>query len=162
MDKTKIENKKIKVLKIELNNNGDYVAVSADDSTMFDRFVTGFKQIAEMADNLPHKINAIENQYQEQEGFTSAAEKTVLIVRENKSFSEQSIQVIDEIFGAGTVKKYFRDIYAEIPDFLPDAECILDFFEKIAPIMEDLFQQKLEQRKQAGKTQMHENSWNIK
>lgn len=154
MEKTKIENKKIKLLKIELNDNGDYIAISADDSTMFDRFVTGFKNIAELADQLPHNIAAIEKQYQEKQGFTDAAEKTVLILKENKMFSEKSIQAIDEIFGEGTVKKYFRDIYEEIPDFLPDAECILDFFQKISPIMEELFQQKLDQRRQTSKANM--------
>jgi hypothetical protein len=39
---------------------------------------------------------------------------------------------IDELFGAGTVKKYFRKFYDDNPDFLPGEECIKDFIMNIA------------------------------
>ncbi len=69
-------------------------------------------------------------------------------------FSEEAVRVIDSIFGEDTVKKYFRSIYNEISDFLPDADCIIDFFEQITPPMEKLFNRKAETRELLSKTRM--------
>lgn len=154
MEKTRIEEKSVSLLKIELNKKGDYIVVSADDPTLFDRFSAGFKKIADMSDEMPRRIEEIEKKFDGKEDFSHLMEKTVQLSRENVRFSEEAIKVIDCIFGEDTVKKYFRHIYEEIPGFIPDSYCIMDFFEQVTPEMEKLFGKKIEKREKERKKRM--------
>lgn len=154
MEKVKLSEHSASLVKIELNKQGDYTAISLDDSTLFDRFVAGFKHLAQLSDEMPDKIAEIEKKYADKEDFSSAVDRTLEISKVNVSFSEEASKVVDGIFGADTLKKYFRNIYEEIPEFLPDADCILEFFEKITPEMEKLFDRKVEARTAASKARM--------
>lgn len=154
MEKIKIEKNGTSLVKIELNDMGDYVAISADSQNLFDKFAAGFKHIADLADELPKKLAEIEKKYADRTDFNAVMDKTIESSKESVKFSEEAVNVIDSIFGEGTVKKFFRNVYEEIPDFLPDAECIIDFFEKISPIMEDLFNRKIEGYKKASQERM--------
>lgn len=137
----------VKLLKVELNETGDYIVISADDPKLFDRFVAGFNQIMNMAEEMPKKLNKIEKQYDGKDDFKSVLEKTSAMSKVNVEFSEEAVVIIDGTFGEGTIKKYFAEVYKEIPDFLPDSDCIIDFIEKITPIVEKTFDRKLQSRK---------------
>lgn len=154
MEKAKIEVKSTGLLKIELNNKGDYIVVSADNPIFFDNFATGFKRITDLADEVPAKLDEIENKYSGKDDFNSKMDKTLEMSNVNVKFSKDAVDVIDGIFGEGTVNKYFRNIIEEIPDFLPDVDCILDFFEKITPEIEKLFDRKIEYQKKKSKERM--------
>lgn len=147
MDVTRINEESVKILKIELNDAENYIVVSADDPTLFDRFAAGFKKISDLADEKPKMIEEIEKKYDGKDDFSSAIDKTVAMSKVNVDFSKEAVAVVDGIFGEGTIRKYFAKVYKEIPDFLPDADCIIDFFEKITPTMEKAFDRKLERRK---------------
>lgn len=154
MEKEKISLKSVNLTKIELNDFGDYIAVSADSPTFFDGFAAGYKQIADLADGIPAKLEEIEKKYKDKEDFAATIDKALEMSGVNVDFSKEAADIIDGIFGAGTVKKYFRDIYEEIPDFLPDADCIIDFFEQITPVIEKLFDRKVEKQKALSKARM--------
>jgi len=154
MEKEKIGLRSISLTKIELNDSGDYITVSADSPAFFDGFAAGYKQIADLADSIPGKLEEIEKKYEGREDFSSAMNKTLEMSGVNVDFSKAAAGIIDGIFGADTVKKYFRDIYEEIPDFLPDADCIIDFFEQITPVIEKLFDRKVERQRLASKERM--------
>ena len=147
MDIKRINEESVKMLKIELNDAENYIVVSADDPTLFDRFAAGFKKIADMADEKPKMLEEIEKKYKGKDDFNSVIEKTVAMSKVNVDFSKEAVAVVDGIFGEGTIRKYFAHVYKEIPEFLPDADCIIDFFEKITPTMEKAFDRKLERRK---------------
>ena len=126
--------KDAKLIKIELNKRGDYIAVSTADTDLFDRFVMGYRQIVDMAAELPQKYKDIEQRY-----VKPCIEKTVEIARVNVAFSNDAIEIIDNIFGKHTIKKYFRKLYKKVPDFLPGTECFIDFFNQMCPVWEELF-----------------------
>ena len=147
MDVTRINEESVKMLKIELNDAENYIVVSTDDPTLFDRFAAGFKKISGLADEKPKMLEEIEKKYKGKDDFNAVMEKTVAMSRVNVDFSKEAVAVVDGIFGDGTIRKYFARVYKEIPEFLPDAECIIDFFEKITPTMEKAFDRKLERRK---------------
>lgn len=153
-EKEKIELKSVNLTKIELNDSGDYITVSADSPTFFDGFAAGYKNIADLADSIPGKLEEIENKYKGKEDFPSVMDKALEISSVNVGFSKEAAGIIDGIFGADTVKKYFRDVYEEIPDFLPDADCIISFFEQITPVIEKLFDRKVERQMAASKARM--------
>lgn len=154
MEKTKIEEKNTGLLKVELNSYGDYIMLTADNPLLFDNFAAGFKRIADLADEISAKLDEIEKRYVGKDDFTSTMDKTLEMSKVNVQFSKDAVSVVDGIFGEGTIKKYFRSIIEEIPDFLPDVDCILDFFDKITPEMEKLFNRKVEERKKKSKERM--------
>lgn len=154
MEKEKIGLKSVNLTKIELNDSGDYITVSADNPTFFDGFAAGYKKIADLADGVPVKLDEIEKRYEGKDEFAATMDKALEMSGVNVDFSKEAARIIDGIFGADTVKKYFREIYEEIPDFLPDADCIIDFFEQITPVIEKLFDRKIEQQMEASKARM--------
>lgn len=154
MEKIKLQKNDVSIIKIELNGSGDYIAVSADDSTLFDRFASGYKRISELADEVPKKLDEIEKKYAVAEDEKTKIDMTVEMSRVNVDFSNEAVNIVDAIFGAGTVKKYFRDVYEEIPEFLPGAECFVDFFSQISPTMESIFSKKIEERNKKSMERM--------
>ena len=54
---------------------------------------------------------------------------------------------IDELFGMGTIRKYFRNSYEISDDFIPDEDCLIDFFEEMAPVFGAIFGKRTEQLK---------------
>lgn len=154
MEKIKIEKNSTSLAKIELNEKGEYIAVSVDSQALFDKFAAGFKHIADMAEELPKKLSEIEKKYDGKTDFNELMNKTIETSKASVKFSEEAIDVIDGIFGKDTVKKYFRNIYDEVPDFLPDADCIIEFFENITIPMEQLFNRKIEKYKKASAERM--------
>ena len=154
MENKKIESESTNLIKIELNNFGDYITISLDNPVFFDKFAAGYKKIADMAGEVSAKLEEINKKYGSRDDSSAAIDKALEMSCVNVDFSKEAVSVIDGIFGTDTVKKYFRNICEEIPDFLPDANCIFDFLEKIAPVLEDLFGSKIEREQKASKARM--------
>ncbi|MBO5283655.1 MAG: hypothetical protein J6B43_11135 [Lachnospiraceae bacterium] len=154
MEKIKLQKNDAKLIKVELNDKGDYTAISPDDSTLFNRFVAGYKRIADLGEEIPKKLEEIEKKYADQTDFAAVMEKTMAMSKVNVRFSEEAVLIVDSIFGEGTIGKYFRNVYEEIPSFLPGAECFIDFFEQITPEMEKIFNRKMEERRKKSKERM--------
>lgn len=135
---------------IKLNEHGDILKISGDDATLFDKFANGYDKIVKMADEMPGRLEAMEKETANKDDIT----KAVAMSRVRVDFCEKAISIIDEIFGEGTAKKSFRDYYESIPDFLPDEDLFIAFFEKFTPIMEDIFDRKLKRQEKASKARM--------
>lgn len=154
MEKVKIVSSSENIVLIELNDAGDSVAISADTPMLFDKFAAGYKSIYDIADSVPAKIKEIEEKYKEKEDFSSEMERTLEISAVNVNFSKDAVKIVDGIFGEGTVRKYFKESYDNVPDFMPDAYCIIDFFEKVTPVVEDVFNRHVERRKKESMERM--------
>lgn len=126
--------KEAQLIKIELNDQGDHIVISTGDSTLFDRFMEGFLQIADEAAGLPGEYRKIEKKHRSAKELPMY--KNVDIARADVEFSKKAVKIINDLFGKDTLKKYFRQLYDEVPDFLPGAECFVDFFKNIAPVMD--------------------------
>ena len=61
---------------------------------------------------------------------------------------------MDSVFCEGTTRKFFGDVYAVIPDFRPDLECFLDFWDSLIPVIERLSEHKVKLEKLASKRRM--------
>lgn len=130
-----------KLIKVELNDKGDYIVISTVDYAFFERVAQVFKQIVDMAEKIPKKCHEIEKKLGKDE-----MEKMIEEARVRISFSEEAVRMIDGVFGDGTIRKYFYRLYEDIPDFIPDYDCFTDFFNKITPVMEQLLGQKMDGR----------------
>lgn len=137
---------------ITLNKHGDKIQISADNASLFDKFANGYDKVVKMADEMTGKLEAVEKEFEGKED--SDIPKAIAISRVRVDFCEKAIGIIDEIFGDGTAKKSFRDGYEAMPDFLPDEDMFIAFFEKMTPIMEDIFNRKMERQQKASKARM--------
>lgn len=135
---------------ITLNQHGDKIGISGNDAALFDKFANGYDKIVKLADEMPGKLEAVEKETAGKDDIAKAVEMS----RVRVEFCEKAIGIIDEIFGEGTAKKSFKDYYDSIPDFLPDEDLFIAFFEKFTPIMEDIFNRKLERQEKASKARM--------
>lgn len=129
-----------KLYKIELNDMGDYIDISTADQELFDRFRETFKQITDAAKDLPRRYREIDKV----RAVPTHENKIVEKIRIKVRFYEESAEKIDSIFEQGTLKKYFRSLYEEIPDFMPGTECFIDFYDRIIPVLEGLFGRKVD------------------
>lgn len=154
METEKMITGEVDTLRLEVNDDGEYIMISADDATMFDRFVAGIRHIVELSDETAKKVEEVEKQYEGQTGFEADMKKVAAISGINVEFSKEAVRTVDSIFGEGTVKKVFRSTYNDIPDFLPSVNLITEFFEQVTPYMEKLFNRKLEAQKKASKARM--------
>lgn len=152
MEKYNLNLEGAEIEEITLNKHGDILKISAEDATIFDRCANGYDKIVKMADEMPGKLDAVEKEFEGKEGSDSS--KMVALSRVRVGFCEKAIGVIDEIFGEGTTKKSFRDEYEAIPDFLPDEDMFIRFFDKMIPIMEDIFHRKMERQKKDSRERM--------
>ena len=135
---------------IKLNEHGDILKVSGNDAALFDKFANGYDKIVKMSDEMPGKLEAAEKESADKNDVEKAVAMSIVRVE----FCENAIAVIDGIFGEETVKKRYRDYYESIPDFLPDEDLFIEFFETMTPIMEDIFNRKLERQQKASKERM--------
>ena len=154
VENVKIDSSDAEAVMLELNNAGEHIIISPDDTAMFDRFATGIRRIIEMVDEMSKKLSEIEKQYKGKEDYQSRADEAIAISRENVNFSREAVKIIDGIFGEDTIKKYFRDIYNKIPDFQPSSDCITDFLERITPTIEKIFNRKVNAQGQLSKQRM--------
>ena len=128
----------IKLIKVELNDMGDYVKVPVGNNAFFDSFAQGCKQIEGLAGGTCNKLKKIEKKYKKLKGLEATLKEIEETAKVNMQFSQNATGIIDNIFGEGTVRKYFRKFYEEDPDFMPNVECFTDFLNQITPVMQKL------------------------
>ena len=146
----KIENSKSDEIKAENRvwltrvtfSNGDFIMVSGNDISIIDRFLSAGEQLESLADEMEKKDAEID-----EKDYRKAIE-------ERKHFSEKATEIMDGVFGEGTTRKFFGDVYEVIPNFQPDLECFLDFWDSLIPVIERLSEHKIKLEKLASKQRM--------
>lgn len=111
--------------KIKVNDAGEYIEVSVNDSTFFDRFADLLVWISDKEKELEqygdaHKADTMEDMEVVRE-----------VVRKRTQTYQECCQRLDVLFGEGCCRKVFGDI-------IPDDLLIMDFLEQLTPIIEEL------------------------
>ena len=120
--------------------NGEKITVSGNDISIIERFEVAGEELEALADDMEKR---------ETEEKT-AKEK----IAERREFSEKAAESMDGVVGEGTTRKYFGDVYEAIPDFCPDVECFMDFWDSLIPVIERLSDHKVKLEKLASKQRM--------
>lgn len=130
-------------VKVTVNEYGDSIIVNASDAGFVKRFGDFLKWLEDKELEIAGKQKELEEKYGDGD-FASEDEDGNVIINTDalvdfaKVWSElyESAAVkIDQIFGQGCLKKYFRAFYEMNQEFIPDEECIVDFLEEISPII---------------------------
>lgn len=153
IEEMKIENENTKTEEIRIDNRvtltkvyvgggDDFIVVSGNDISIIDRFLAAGNELEKLASEMEKKeAETEENDYQKQ-------------IDERKHFSDKATEIMDGVFGEGTTRKFFRDVYEAIPNFQPDLECFLDFWDSLIPVIERLSEHKVKLEKLASKKRM--------
>lgn len=111
--------------KIKVNDAGEYIEVSVNDSTFFDRFADLLVWIGDKEKELDqygesHKADTLEDMEAVRE-----------VVKKRTETYQECCQRLDVLFGEGCCRKVFGDI-------VPDDLLIMDFLEQLTPVIEEL------------------------
>lgn len=139
-DEMKAENK-VWLTKVTFSS-GDFITVSGNDISLIDRFLVAGEELEALIDEIRKKEEEIE-----EKDYRTA-------IKERRCFSEKATEIMDNVFGKGTTQKFFGDVYAAIPNFQPDLECFLDFWDSLVPVIERLAEHKIKLEKLASKQRM--------
>lgn len=140
-EEMRIDNR-VQLTKVYVGCGDDFIVISGNDISVFDRFRAAGDKLETLVAEMEKKESEIdENDYQKQ-------------INERRSFSEKAAEIMDNVFGDGTTRKFFGDVYAVIPDFQPDLECFLDFWDSLIPVMERMSEHKIKLEKLASKQRM--------
>lgn len=140
-EEMRIDNR-VQLTKVYVGGGDDYIVVSGNDISIIDRFLSAGEELEALAAELDKK---------ESEVGESDYKKEMEIRRE---FSEKATAIMDGVFGDGTTRKFFGDVYAVIPNFQPDAECFIDFWDSLIPVIERLSEHKIKMENLASKQRM--------
>ncbi len=138
MDEIKAENR-VRLTRVTFSN-GEHITVSGNDISIIERFKKAGDDLEALADRTEEKDSK----------ELSLDEKIAL----RKEFSEEAEKIMDAALGGGTTRKYFGDVYEDIPEFKPDVECFFDFWDSLIPVIERLSEHKIKLEKLASKKRM--------
>lgn len=140
-EEMRIDNR-VQLTKVYVGGGDDFIVVSGNDISIIDRFIDAGNNLEALAAEMEKKeAKTDEKNYGKQ-------------IDERKYFSEQATKIMDGVFGEGTTRKFFGDVYAVIPNFQPDLECFLDFWDSLIPVIERLSEHKVKLEKLASKQRM--------
>ena len=140
-EEMRIDNR-VQLTKVYVGGGDDFIVVSGNDISVIDRFLAAGEELEKLAGELDRK---------ESETGEKDYKKEMEIRRE---FSEKATAIMDGVFGEGTTRKFFGDVYAVIPNFHPDAECFIDFWDSLIPVIERMSEHKIKLEKLASKKRM--------
>lgn len=133
---------RVQITKVYLGGGSDFIYVSGNDISIIDRFMDAGSKLEALAEEM--EKNAPEG------GERDVSHE----IADRKEFSEKATAIMDGVFGEGTTRKFFGDVYAVIPNFQPDMECFLDFWDSLIPVIERLSEHKIKLEKLASKQRM--------
>lgn len=123
--------------KIEVNDNGEYIEVTLNDPTFFERFGNFLKWLQNKQEELEKKEKVAPVQPEEQTEEVDI-DRIIELSKERIEICRESCKALDGLFGEGCCRKVFGDM-------LPDENCIADFIEQITPILQGMAKKRNEQ-----------------
>ncbi len=130
-----IENR-VTLTKVFFGKSNDFIVVSGNDTSIYLKFVNARKRFLSLADELENEELKIKEKYKTDEEIGDEDEEKLLTLY--REFSEKSEKIMDGVFGEGTTRKFWGDVYEVIPDFIPKVEAWMDYFDSLIPVAERL------------------------
>lgn len=130
-----IENR-VTLTKVFFGKGDDFIVVSGNDASIYLKFVNARKQFLSLAEELEDEELKIKEKYKADEEVSEEDEEKLLSMY--RDFSEKSEKIMDGVFGNGTTRKFWGDVYEVIPDFIPKVEAWMDYFDSLIPVAERL------------------------
>mgnify|MGYP004478276987 FL=1 len=144
------------VRKISIYNTDDelltVLKINVADVDTARRFVELIQNLEEIADSGSGMADVFKEKYKEYESqsFDTLPDnvKMEIIVDASKvriDVLNRMIAEIDALFGKDTIRNVFKECYELHEDFVPDEDALIDFVNKVMPVMNELFSMRNEE-----------------
>lgn len=140
MEKLVLDNG-IKTIAIE-NQDGELVTVlkinimKASTAERFAELIQRLNNISEECEREAKKFN---KELIGKQSDDIDMEQVIAASRIKVSYLERIINEIDGVFGENTIHNVYSDAYELDPDFVPDEIALVEFVDKVIPVMNSLF-----------------------
>ena len=141
IEEMRIDNR-VHITKVFIGGGDEYILLSGNDISLIDRFVTAGDDLEKLAEGLAKK--------EEEIGEKDHKKNAELRLE----FSEKATEIMDNVLGSGATKKFFGDVFNVIPDFCPDVEAFMDFWDSLIPVIEKLSDHKVKLKDLASQERM--------
>lgn len=159
-----MENLEIKVdtglKRIKVNEYGDTIVLNLEDSTISSRYAKLIQNLEKLADEVERDGGELEKKYKDRPVVIEDDIDTEQVIEKADFRIRYIVRMIEEtesVFGKGVIRKVYRECYEEDENFVPTEAAIIEFIDKMNPIMERLYKERFEfnkkkySRKRVGK-----------
>lgn len=153
MDEMRIDNQ-VQLTKVYFGSGDNFVVISGNDASIYLRFVNARKKFIVLADELDEKELAIKEKYKGKADEDISDEDMEKILLLYKDFYDESEKIMDSVFGDGTTKKFWADVFEVIPDYVPTKEAWEDYFDSLIPVIEKMSDHSVKLEKLASTRRM--------
>lgn len=136
-EEIRIDNR-VTLTKVYVGGGDDFIVISGNDASIYIKFVNARKKFLSLADDLESEELKIKDKYKGSRSVEISDEDEEKLLQLYRSFSAEAEKIMDGVFGNGTTKKFWRDVYNVIPDFVPKIEAWMDYFDALIPVVERL------------------------
>ena len=126
--------------------------INVADADTARRFVELIQNLEQIADSGSGMADVFKEKYKEYESqsFDDLPDdvKMDIIVDASKvriDVLNRMIAEIDALFGKDTIRNIFKECYERPEDFTPDEDALIDFVNKVMPVMNELFSMRNEE-----------------
>lgn len=154
MEKIKIIADAREVVEVEVNEFGDTIAIVTNDAGFLTKFSDLVQWIDKKADWINEKEKELNTKYGSRpivSGDNVDVEQIVDITNLQVEFCKEVIERFEVLFGQNIIHKYFKKVYSFLPDYVPDTDALSEFIDKIIPVVNSLYNSKIEYRKERSK-----------
>lgn len=133
------------------NTNGELITVirvNTSDKTTAERFARLIQNLDHVSDEFQREADELSKKYPNATDIEDINVEQILDISNfNIKYINRCISEIDSVFGAGTVHNVFSECYEINQDYVPDEDALLQFVEKVIPVMNQLFNERFEKNK---------------
>lgn len=138
--------------RVELNEFGDFIMINPGDASFSHKFSelikwldTKNEELAKLSVEMGERYKDTPMIHTDEDGNVEVdTDQFSLYVKTKTDLYMECNDKVDALFGQDTLKKYFRAFYEINPEFMPDEECIMDFLEEIAPVLEAIYSERFD------------------
>lgn len=151
MQERRLGNNNDNLVKVYVNEADDYIILDRSDTTFTQRFAQFIEWMENKQKELEVKGKELDEKYAGKPIVSNGedgevhvdTEQFMVLANMRVELFKECVERIDSIFGKDTIRKYFRQAYEHIPDYVPDDTAISDFLEEITPVLEEIFKEKM-------------------
>lgn len=130
------QNTSERLVPIVVNKYDDKIYIDINNTTFVNRVINLY-QWFEAKQGEIEKLSAIIEKADFEKDIIGAKDALEALSNMYAEIGER----FDMVFGEGTLRKYFRELYEVFgDDFIPDDECLEDFIDEITPVLNKLFE----------------------
>lgn len=144
------------------NQEGELVTVlqiNIADAQTAERFANLIQNLNKISDECEKEAKKIDIEFGTDEEID--VEKVIVVSKLKTDYLNRIISEIDSVFGENTIRNIYSESYDNNPDFVPDEVALVEFIDKVIPVMNGLFGKRFETYKKKynpGKKGKHTKS----